>query len=84
MVSDPPEILDLKTGDLLVLATDGFFEWINREGEQFGVKRLDEAIRKSREKRPSELISSLYGEVIAFSGGTKQQDDLTVLVIKRT
>ena len=83
-VSDPPEILHLSTGDLLVLATDGLFEWTNREGEQFGLKRLEETIRKSKEKRPSELISSLYGAVIAFSDVTRQQDDLTVVVIKRT
>ena len=84
LVSDPPEILELNTGDLLVLATDGFFEWTNREGEQFGIKRLEETIRKSKGKRPSELISTLFGAVLEFSGGTKQQDDLTAVVIKRT
>jgi len=83
-VSDPPEILELNAGDVLVLATDGFFEWTNPEGEQFGVKRLEEAIRESKEKRPSELISTLYGAVLTFSNGTKQQDDLTAVVIKRT
>jgi serine phosphatase RsbU (regulator of sigma subunit) len=83
-VSDPPKLLDLNKGDLLVLATDGFFEWTNGEGEQFGVKRAEETIRKSKEKRPSELISTLYAAVLAFSGGTKQQDDLTAVVIKRT
>jgi hypothetical protein len=30
------------------------------------------------------LISDLYQAVIAFSGGTKQQDDLTAVIIKRT
>lgn len=84
LVSDPPEILELHEGDLLVLATDGFFEWTNQEGEQFGIKRLEETIRKSKEKHPSELISALYGAVMEFSGGTKQQDDLTAVVIKRT
>jgi serine phosphatase RsbU (regulator of sigma subunit) len=69
---------------VLVLATDGFLEWTNREGEQFGVKRLEETIRKSKEKRASELIATLYGAVLAFSGGTKQQDDLTAVVIKGT
>jgi serine phosphatase RsbU (regulator of sigma subunit) len=83
-VSDPPEILELNSGDVLVLATDGFFEWTNREGEQFGVKRLQETIRESKEKRPSELISTLYGAVLTFSDGIKQQDDLTAVVIKRT
>jgi len=84
LVSEPPETLELNRGDLLVLATDGFFEWTNREGEQFGVRGLEEAIRKSKEKRPRELISALYAAVIAFSGGTRQQDDLTAVLIKRT
>ena len=66
------------------LATDGFLEWTNEEGEQFGVKRVEETIRESKEKRPNEPISTLYAAVLAFSDGTKQQDDLTAVVIKRT
>src|SRR6266513_5279515 len=83
-VSDPPMLLELNKGDLLVLAPDGFFEWTNEEGEQFGVKRVEETIRKSKEKRPNELISTRHAAVLAFSGGTKQQDDLTAVAIKRT
>jgi serine phosphatase RsbU (regulator of sigma subunit) len=83
-VSDPPKLLELNKGDLLVLATDGFFEWTNGEGQQFGLKRVEDTIRKSKEKRPSELIAALYSAVLAFSGGTTQQDDLTAVVIKRT
>jgi serine phosphatase RsbU (regulator of sigma subunit) len=82
-VSDPPRILDLNPGDLLVLTTDGFFEWANAQEEQFGVKRMDDTIRASREKTPTEIISALYKAVIEFSGGTKQDDDLTAVVIKR-
>ena len=84
-VSDPPKILELNLGDLLVLATDGFFEWTNTEGEPFGIERFEETIRRSKEKRkrPRELISALYGAVLAFSGGMKQQDDLTAGLIKR-
>jgi len=33
-ISDPPKLLELNKGDLLVLATDGFLEWTNEEGEQ--------------------------------------------------
>lgn len=84
MVSEPPKILELNRGDLLVLATDGFFEWANPQGELFGAKRLEEVIRSSKEKQPREIISALYQATIAFSEGTKQQDDLTVVIIKRT
>ena len=83
LVSEPPQILELNKGDLLVLATDGFFEWANSQGELFGPKRLEEVIRISKEKQPREIISALYQATIAFSGGTKQQDDLTVVIIKR-
>jgi len=84
LVSEPPQVLELNRGDLLVLATDGFFEWANAQGELFGPKRLEEVIRGSKEKQPKEIISALYQATIAFSGGTKQQDDLTAVIIKRT
>jgi len=83
-VSEPPAVLNLSPGDLLVLATDGFFEWANAQGELFGPKRLQQVIRTSRVKHPSEIISDLYQAVIEFSGGTKQQDDLTAVIIKRS
>ena len=82
--SDPALCLDLEHGDMLVLATDGFFEWANAQGEQFGAERMEERIRASKEKPPNEIISSLYRAVVEFSGGTKQQDDLTAIIIKRT
>ena len=82
-VSEPPRVLDLSPGDLLVLTTDGFFEWANPQDELFGPKRLEHVIRTSKVKHPSEIISDLYHAVIEFSGGTKQQDDLTTVIIKR-
>ena len=82
--SDPPLRLDLEHGDMLVLATDGFFEWANAQGEQFGSARMEQNIRESREKPPSEIISNLYRAVLEFSGGTEQKDDLTAIIIKRT
>jgi serine phosphatase RsbU (regulator of sigma subunit) len=81
--SDPPVRLQLRSGDLVVLATDGFFEWENDQGEQFGVLRMEESIRASRDSPPAEIITRLYETVNAFSRGTKQQDDLTAVIIKR-
>jgi serine phosphatase RsbU (regulator of sigma subunit) len=84
LVSDPPHVLEMGAGDLLVLATDGFFEWANAQGEQFGKERLEEAIRASREEHPKQIIDRLYHAVISFAGDTEQKDDLTAIVIKRT
>ena len=84
LVTDPPQMLELDLGDMLVLATDGFFEWENAQGEQFGVARLEATIRASRERPASKIIAALYSAVIAFSKGTPQKDDLTAIIIKRT
>ena len=68
---------------MIVLATDGFFEWENANGEQFGEARMTQVIRGSRERSPEEIIAELYKSVLAFANGTKQIDDLTAVVIKR-
>lgn len=81
--SDPPERLQLHSGDLVVLSTDGFFEWENCEGEQFGMERMKEVVRTSRDLAPDQIIANLYDAVSRFSNGSKQQDDLTAVVIKR-
>jgi serine phosphatase RsbU (regulator of sigma subunit) len=81
--SDPSTRLELHTGDLVLLATDGFFEWENDQGEQFGVRRMEDVIRASRDIASSEIISRLYDAVTRFSNGTRQQDDLTAVLIKR-
>ena len=81
--SDPPAQLRLVSGDLVLLPTDGFFEWENDQGEQFGVERMERVIRASRDLAPPEIIAQLYDAVIKFSNGTKQQDDLTAVIIKR-
>ena len=44
MVASKARILTFDPGDLLLLVTDGFFEWENPEGEQFGIERLQEFI----------------------------------------
>jgi serine phosphatase RsbU (regulator of sigma subunit) len=84
LVTDPPQLIDMAAGDIIILATDGFYEWENPQGEQFGAERLEQAIRDSKAKPPAEIISDLYAKVLAFSSGTAQKDDLTAVIIKRS
>jgi serine phosphatase RsbU (regulator of sigma subunit) len=44
-----PKYLD--SGDMIVVVTDGFYEWENPEGEEFGIARLEETIRQARNVR---------------------------------
>jgi serine phosphatase RsbU (regulator of sigma subunit) len=73
----------LEPGDLLVMVTDGFYEWEDPNGEQFGLSRLEAVIRKQRDRRAEEVIEQLRSAVASFCKGTKQMDDLTAVVLKR-
>jgi serine phosphatase RsbU (regulator of sigma subunit) len=83
MVYGPAQKIRLAPGDMLVLITDGFFEWTNALGEDFGFERLHAAIRSARNLRAADVISALHTAVVSFTGGTMQQDDLTAVVLKR-
>jgi serine phosphatase RsbU (regulator of sigma subunit) len=75
--------VSLAPGDMLVLVTDGFYEWENPKGEDFGLTRLEKVIRESRDYSPEEVIQRLRSAVMSFCEGTKQMDDLTAVVLKR-
>jgi serine phosphatase RsbU (regulator of sigma subunit) len=79
----PPQEMLLAPGDLLVLSTDGFFEWEDARGEEYGFERLHTAIRGARDLPAAQIIATLHESVRRFAGGTKQKDDLTAVVVKR-
>ena len=81
--SGPPTKIQMKKGDIFLLITDGFVEFENPGQEEFGKNRLKETVRASRDLAPERIIKSLYDAILAHSDGTRQQDDLTVVLIKR-
>src|SRR5215467_2121536 len=83
MASTSPAKLTMQPGDMVLLITDGFFEWENRAQEQFGTKRLGEILRTFSDRQPEVIIAELYASVVEFSQGTPQKDDLTAVLIKR-
>lgn len=75
--------VDLAPGDLFVMITDGFLEWTDPEGRQYGHERLVDLLRGHGNITCAELIQAIYRDVLAFAGGTPQSDDLTVLLVRR-
>jgi phosphoserine phosphatase RsbU/P len=80
---DPPQRFVLEAGDLMVLLTDGFAEWIGPDGEQVGQERLHQVIRRHRDDTCAEIIQALHRMVLEYAGGTHQADDLTAVIIKK-
>jgi serine phosphatase RsbU (regulator of sigma subunit)/catechol 2,3-dioxygenase-like lactoylglutathione lyase family enzyme len=71
----------LRSGDTLALYSDGVTESFNDAGEEFGERRLVEALRRHRELPSQDLLTSIVGEVRQFSH-QEQQDDITLIVAK--
>lgn len=79
----PAEDFTMATGDLMVLLTDGFFEWENEAEEQFGMGRIEDALRENLDRTAEEMIQAMRDAVIHFVDGVPQSDDLTALVIRK-
>ena len=73
----------LDPGDSVLLITDGLFEWPNATGESYGLKRLRNAIRASPSVTTDEMIQRLYDQSQEFAGKVAQEDDVTIVVIRR-
>jgi len=80
---DGAHALTFGRGDILVLVTDGFLEWSNTADEDFGLLRLEEAIRAHRDQPPTRIIAAMRAAITSFVGDVPQADDLTALVIKK-
>ncbi len=80
--TDPGTRLTLEPGDVLMVVSDGFFEWANAEGEQFGHERLAAELLAGASSGSMEIIERLRAAVYRFTTGTVQPDDMTALVVR--
>jgi len=72
----------IKKGDLLVLYTDGIFEAMNFEGQEYGPERLKASIWKHRSLQASALAKELLWDVRRFAGLAERSDDITIVVVR--
>ena len=79
----PAVAVDMKPGDLMVLLSDGIYEYRNARDEEFGEKRVEDIVRAHHGKSAAELAAILLGSVQAFAGNAMQEDDMTVVLVKR-
>jgi phosphoserine phosphatase len=79
----PAVDLDLMPGDILVLLSDGIYEYHDRHNEQFGEDRVEALLRIHHGRRMSELSGILLDAVRDFAQGAAQEDDITIVLVKR-
>lgn len=66
----------LQPGDSILFCTDGLTDAFDRDGEPFGIERLQELCSAERFASPAEILSRIFAAVESFSHGCEQHDDM--------
>ena len=74
----------LESGDVLLLYTDGATEALAPDGAMFKDERLRETLSKAVHQDPAAILQSIRAELTAWTGREEMEDDLTLVVLKRT
>ena len=75
--------VELKTGDGVVLYTDGITETFNVDRQQYGLDRLCDVISENWQHPIEDIKQSVINDVLTFRGKEKQFDDITLLILKQ-
>ncbi|MFC1752884.1 PP2C family protein-serine/threonine phosphatase [Thermoproteota archaeon] len=75
------KIIQLESGDRLILYTDGLTEAANSDGDVFGLNRLKDEIKTLRQTNPEKTIDTLLSKINNYSGSAEIKDDQTIVVI---
>jgi phosphoserine phosphatase RsbU/P len=74
----------LERGDVLVLYTDGVTEALDAEGYEFGIERTIQSVRASAGDGASAIVARVIEDVRNFAGSQPQNDDITLIAIRKT
>ena len=75
--------IKLEKDESLILYTDGLSEAVGKEDEEYGEKRIIDFAKNNFGISPKDFIASLVNEINEFTGNSKMNDDLTIMVIKK-
>lgn len=80
---DAPRSFEIAPGDIMALLTDGIFEYEKAGGGRFGEERVSELIREHQDEPMEQLLGKVVAEVERFAGSAPQNDDMTILLVRR-
>src|SRR5438132_1889659 len=76
--------VELETGDCILLYTDGITEALDNEGNEFGLERTTATVQSSAIEGAQAIVTRLIDDLRNFVGSTPQNDDITMIAIRKT
>lgn len=74
----------LHAGDLFVLCTDGVFEAMDAQGQEFTAGRLLEVVAELRHEPAAKVVAGIFEAVSQWRGETPPNDDMTAVAVRIT
>ena len=74
--------IQLETGDIIVVYTDGLVEAVDDNGTQYSVRRLKDVIQSKADFDGKKIIESVKADIGEFMGKSASHDDQSLLVLK--
>jgi phosphoserine phosphatase len=77
------QILKMAPGDVLVLLSDGIYEYESKQGVQFGEERVARLLKYHHRLPMMELSKQILNATFEHGEGVAQQDDITLVLLRR-
>jgi serine phosphatase RsbU (regulator of sigma subunit) len=74
----------LHAGDLFVICTDGVYEAMNVNGQEFTAGRLLDVVGKARDLPPADIVQQIFAAVHEWRGEAPPNDDMTAVAVRIT
>lgn len=74
----------LDRDDCLILYTDGVTEALNTDEDEFGLDRMIQSVRASATDGAQTIVKRIIEDVRNFTGSFPQNDDITLIAIRKT
>ncbi|MFO1281659.1 MAG: SpoIIE family protein phosphatase [Burkholderiales bacterium] len=75
--------VELGPGDILVVLSDGYYEYENGAGEAFGEARVRAIVAEHRHEPADHLLARIEAAVGLHAAGAPQADDMTGVIVRR-
>jgi sigma-B regulation protein RsbU (phosphoserine phosphatase) len=74
----------LHAGDVFVFCTDGVFEAMNEQGEEFSAARLIQVVSETKRLPAKQIVEAIFRSVSDWRGDAAPNDDMTAVVVRVT
>ena len=77
------QVLKMEPGDVLVLLSDGVYEYESNQGVQFGEERVASLLKYHYRLPMAELTKQILNATFEHGEGVSQEDDITLVLVSR-